>query len=305
MAYRNRSTANVTAPAGLEKAALWGLDSRRAYNSARLLEMLGIRRYYAAMAKMGNEAMLPSARGLMDTHLTLDWGPKRVERMKETARYFAMGNAWRIFGYTPLLAGLALARVPWAMAALSFMVCFSILSVMLELYKRALCDLYLDALHRQQQEVVEDTEEASPKTYRPQNWLDRWAERFFRPKWFETPRFYKWIGMDYFRSFVLHTSAIARLEPSRRAEGARVAYLERPSRKQVLEFESGTRTGEIVHWFALGLSIVIALALAWSDQTVAFGYAIFVAVFDSYCALLQRSHRVRVWKLVQRARGRA
>jgi hypothetical protein len=72
---------------------------------------------------------------------------------------------------------------------------------------------------------------------------------------------------------------------------------------QVLRFEVATRVGEMVH-MVMGLMDAIPLILAITTGS-GWGWILYFAwIFwgDTWLGFLQRYHRLRVWKLVQRSR---
>jgi len=128
--------------------------------------------------------------------------------------------------------------------------------------------------------------------------LFRLSERYFRPRAFELGgRIYEWLGVVPFKRALM---SLVKRDPRKPTPNAYV--LAGRSLDDVRTFERRSRRNEIFHLIgvlvALLLAALAAIARSWSISIA--GVAILAANF--HCFILQRYNRIRVYRLLDRAR---
>ncbi len=257
--------------------------------NARHYERLGTRRVYAMTTALAAETMLPSP---SDGAAAVPAAPV-LQRTAELSRYYESNNWVRFVLLVPFLISFWRVHWGWHVAYVAALATMHLSSVVVERYKRALCR---ELAHRAEPHVPRDNGAPLPPMGR--SW-------FYDPKRFETMRLYQLVGMELFRRFMEAWADCTRLTRDQRAQGAHATHLERPSRQDLDLFERATRTNEKMHDFGILLDLPLAVPYWLLGIWPLVVWAALIALFDLYCAVLQRYLRLRVWGLVQRLRSRA
>ncbi len=258
----------------------------------RVLEILGVRRLYSLTGGGVSGRMLPAAAEASETK---GWSQEDVTELFEGARYFGIANFVRLLLHIPVIAFLCYLQT-WGWVAVFGAVCFfHILCVVLEAYKTGVGKRISpdpDAVSRSEQSVLA-VGEALPR-----------ASGWWRNRSWETERLYHWLGMGWFQEIVTTYVELTRLNRFERRKGERVEYLGKLSPADLARFEAGTRLGELAHLIFAVLDlppVVIAVThhkWAWLPYLGALLWG------DSWLALLQRFHRLRVTGLLEKYRAR-
>ncbi len=253
----------------------------------RFVEALGIRRFYAFMARSSGERMLPSLR---EAATAKGWSLAELEDRRASTRYFGNTNLGRILLYSPILY-LAWTGDVLIVFSLFFLFCvLHLVCAILEVYKGTL-SYYVPV-------------DEAPREKQPDSDVVDLVEYFFSPKPWETEVFYTKIGVEFFRWLVTSYIESIQLSKIKRDSGETIHYVESSKPQDLLKFEASTRVAESIHWVGsifdvLPLGMVIAAGKWWWVP-----YFTWLLWGDTFCALLQRYHRVRVWELVVRIRER-
>lgn len=282
---------------------------------AVVAERLGVRRFYQSMARAAGEAALPDSASVSREGLSPSWTPEALERTRQGARYFGLANFYRAMLYVPPAIGLALALptaggwapgVAFVLGLVGALVVFHALCTFLEAYKWTLAG-WFGALCGSENNgrpheaglgpdvELTQVEAALASLENPRTW----AERLMRPTAFDR----NWVprvtlvglcqkcAVAYIRS--------TRLSRQERDSGGRVAFLERPSAAEILRFERETRTGEVMHLAAGALNLPGLVVGAGVGAWVWAAWFFVIAFCDVHLALLQRQHRIRVWRALE------
>lgn len=244
---------------------------------ANRYEALGIRALYVMVAKLVHEDLLPPARGQVG-----NWTKEHLETIRAGTYYFAAANVARSVCYVPQAIAFTLAHYWPGQLYVGLIWAAHGLLVVVESYKRVLCDQWLP---------VAELEEAQPTPLPAET-----PPGLFRLRKFETERFYRRIGLEAFRQFVTWMMSALTYGLS----GRRMVYIAQPSRHLAVAFERATRVSETVH-LCSALSVAPLVVLSWIGAPL--GVAIWSTVIvwgDLMLALLQRYHRSRVWPVIRR-----
>lgn len=249
---------------------------------------MGYRGFHKFVSRAVGEVPLPA---WSDAGTARGYSAWQIQDLRSGARYFAYANFWRGIMHLPVV-GLFVWRDVWGLAALFLALAAGHAQlVLLELYKASVIwQLQADP----EAKPVERADMASSTAW---DW-------FFKPKKFETEAFYRGLGLGWFRILATRFIEWSRLSPEERARGDRPEYVGRGTREDVARFESATRVGEAAHWVmgfldAIPIVFCIVNGIFWPLP-----YLIWIWWGDTWLALLQRQHRCRVWKLVERVRKR-
>jgi hypothetical protein len=250
---------------------------------ARFWEAVGARRLYDLVAKVTGDSLLPASGKAPD-----GWTTGRLAEVRLGSVYFGAANAARACLYIPAIVVFT-QREAWPALAYTWgLVGVHALMVVVEDYKRALCDLHMPR-------AVEGDARPSGDP-RPTN-----GEAWFRPKRWESTRLYEAVGVLAFQRFVDRVMTVLTHGP----KAQRREYLKETTRARALEFERATRYSESVHSVAALLMLPLA---AWAWMLAPVWVALLCTWFvvgDTWLVFLQRHHRLRVWPLVERLRRRA
>lgn len=275
-------------------------------------ERVGLRRFYLAMARAAGEDAMPGTsevrRGLIDP----GWTAARLRQTRQGARYFGLANLYRGLLYVPPIAGLAVALPSsggWAVATVvvlvlvAALVLFHGLCAVLELYKWVLAGWLTpgapDVPAYDRPTEVQDGGNDLARAEAVLRSLDQprtLSERFFRPTCFDRDWAMKVTLVGLCQKCTVAYIQSTRLSRGERDSGERVVFLGSTSVGELLRFERETRTGEAMHWAAAALNLpglVVGIGLgAWVWAVWFF----VIAFCDAHLALLQRQHRIRVWR---------
>lgn len=247
----------------------------------RLIEIMGGRLLYVGLAKIFRDRIMPPTGHPFAQGFTQE----DLAEISRNARYFGISNLGRVALNLPVILILILYSawpVAWFVGSQCLM---HLLVAYSEAYKRNLAES-----HKPDPEAIASESQISPL-------VGSW----FEPKKWESKKLYQKIGVDWFRVIVEGYINWARRTDEEKARGQVVAYLPTPSKNQILAFEAETRVGELVHF---GMAILDAVPFVYGVATLN-PYLIFftdyLVVGDIYLSLLQRFHRLRLWKFVQRA----
>ena len=260
----------------------------------RILELLGIRFVYRLTGGDISGQLLPTATRAAETP---GWSKSDLDELFEGARYFGIANFVRLILHLPVLVFLAQNQARGLLTVFSVIVAFHVLCVVLEVYKSGVARRITPdetAVSHSEHSVL-TVGEALP-----------WGNWFWKNRKWETETLYHWLGMGWFQEVVTTYVEITRLKRVERKSGEKVEYLGKQSPADLARFEAGTRLGELAHWvFAvLDLGPVVVCALHFKTEWPWMVYLGFLLWGDSWLALLQRFHRLRVTGLLERYRAR-
>ena len=252
---------------------------------ARLLELVGIRQMHLLMSRVTGDTPLPPV------GQTSPWSRQKLVENRDGSRYFGIANFLRGSLYLwPLLSAWN-SGVLWLNGWIIFLLFYHYASVLLEIYKIKRVDALLPAA----QEAGID-----PPPNRSSSKTDWW----FAPKKFETEEFYRRIGIQAMK--VITTTYVDRtkLSPEEQLAGKKAEYLPGKRKTESLQFEFGTRVGEALHGVAIFLNLPVVFGLFMVGQLVPGILIALLTLSDVMLALLQRCHRLRVWRVVVKMRSR-
>lgn len=283
---------------------------RRFERTGRIYEALGLRSVFSRIAGMFGEELPPSVSARSGSH-----GAPEAERLLRSyarTRYHELVNLIALAVYAALLAMLVIdGQGVLAVYCLLLMVTHA-LPALMERYKRARYEAILDS------EGIADRTISVAAVWRPQAakapacLTGRLASAYFTPRRFETDRFYRMIGMEAFRAFVLRLfeatmpqgeSAIARATGAPGAEADMDRFLK--GRSDVIAFETNTRIAEATHLTGMLLHIPFAAAFIAERSLAGALYVALMLATNLACVLLQRWHRARLWPIVCSIRHRS
>ncbi len=263
----------------------WWFPHRSFEFGGRLYEWTGIRAFYVFMAQLAGEPVLPKL-GEGETHLS----PGAVAEWRTNARYHEWANIVLYWTYIPgLVGGLIIPN--YALFWISFVLSLiNVACVLAERYKRAVCT---DLLARGATGIEE-----LPRPKAPEKPLADW---YFVPKRWESVKLYETYGGERFRQMMVDATTACRFPPHLRKGNAQ--FIASMGRDEILGFEATTRTAEMIHTGGFVLHLVFFIAF-WRLEPAIAVYLFLLLLFDFYFMVLQRYHRNRVWKLVERFRTR-
>lgn len=258
----------------------------------RLFELLGVRLFYRMMSRLAGERMMPPAgSGELET-----WPAKSLSDAREGARYFLIANLCRLLVY--VLPGLAAVKErAWIpLGTMAILVGFHCACILLEIYK-----VQLSYLHqaRVAGNPIEAQEPEPPKDIR----LTRKLYWYFAPKKWETEQLYRWIGVELFKFLVTTYIYNTRLTREERQQGKKPSYVKGTTMQNAVQFVQDTRVAETIHLFALLINVPLFLEGLILGLPSIVWCVLPVLILDTYLVLLQRSHRLRMWPLLERAGG--
>ncbi len=250
-------------------------------------EALGVRRIYRVIAGIVGEELLPPVGTPLE-----GVSRSQLEERRTATRYFENANYARAACYIPHMASfIAHAHVTGAAYTSGLLILHGLVS-MLERYKRQLIDAHLA-----------EAPESVPTPHvgdEPDAHHSGLADLWYRPKRFETERFYRLIGMEAFRAFVGWVMRTLTYGFS----GKRVVTMPVPTRAQAVEFERETRLSEGVHLVGVALTLP-TVVFAWQQPWIAVSIWATVVLFGEIgLTVLQRFHRARLWPVVSRVLAR-
>ena len=254
--------------------------------AARLLELFGIRRFYQFMAWITGDTMISPV------GQPCPWSIHKLESYRAGAQYFGFANLFRALVYVwPLLLLWRLRLygfIVWMVVIAAFHICVALL----EIYKA----LRIKQVLPHATETGEDP--AGKASRKSTDWI-------FAPRKWESEKFYRVIGVWKFKQVVTWYVDRTKLTADELKSGKKAQYLAAPSKSESLQFEYDTRVGEGMHLAGFMLNFplfILTLSLGLHGPAFLLG---FVSVLDFVLVLLQRCHRIRVWRTVSRLRGRA
>lgn len=263
----------------------WWFPHRPFEKGGTIYEKIGIRWFYEKSAAFAGEPILPK----------LNDGPTEMSRdaiveFRYRARYHEWANIILFGSYVPgLVAGLMIPN-------LAFFLCHVLISsvnltcILNERYKRAICNQLL--------ENGKMGERPIPSVKVPEKPMADW---YFVPKFWESPKLYYNIGVEFFRLIIVDGVTGCRYPPHERVTDAK--FMENLGMDDVLGLEATTRVSEFIHLCAFLGRLFLAFCF-WGMEFATDLYFVLFGILDLYFVLLQRYHRTRVWKLVQRYRTR-
>ncbi len=235
------------------------------------------------MARLANEPAFGKL-GEAKTELS----PNALYEFNSQARYHEWSNWVLWWTYIPGLVG-GLIIPSWPLFWVTFLVSgFNLACIFGDRYKRF---LIADMLARG---AIGDKELDRPKP--PEKPLADW---YFAPKRWETEKLYLRTGVERFRVMMVEGTTALMYPPGERERNAR--YMQKLDRMEMLSFDQTTRIGEMIHTAGFLLHVAMFIAF-WHVDPVMIPYFVLLLIYDLYFMFLQRYHRVRIWRLVQRLR---
>jgi hypothetical protein len=252
---------------------------------ARLLELVGIRQMHLLMSWLTGDTPLPAV------GKPSPWSRQKLVDNRDGSRYFGIANFLRGSLYWWPLFCLWQFGLIWLDALIIFILFYHYSSVLLEIYKILRVNALLP-------NAPEQGEDPGPNRSSP-----RW-DWWFAPKKWETEKFYKAIGIIALKIIVTTYVDKTKLTVEEQLAGKKAEYLPSRSKTESLQFEFATRVGEGLHSFAILLNVPVVFNLFWFHQLIPGILIGLLTLSDVMLALLQRCHRLRVWRLVVKMRSR-
>lgn len=250
---------------------------------ASWLEKLGGRVIYLCVTKFFREKPLPPVKARQ-----AELSPTDLEKCKMDARYFGLANLGRFGFCLPIVLVLYLLQGGWIFWLLVVQSVLHLTLAWSELYKYNLASSLVANENVPDQAI--SFPELNSKWFEPQSW--------------ETQNFYKVIGVERAKWVVLGLYEVIQTTREQRARGETYQFMDSKQPEKLIEFEANTRVSELVHYF-VGFLDAIPFVFAILGHHWAFALATgYLLVCDLYLSLLQRYHRVRIWKIVQKLKKR-
>ncbi len=252
---------------------------------ARLLEMLGIRRFYRAITSLTCEPMIPATRSQEAMTLT----QAQIDELRGTTRYFLIAQLLRAAFYIPAIYAFAGREQIWLWLWSIGMMGIHMLFFTLDLYKSRLLVHWVDA-----EPAPPDTALSFEGPLSGLGW--------FYPREKESEEAYTKWGFEGFQNFVKWYVETTRLTAEQKRAGETIDYLGGKGRAALERFEHGTRVGELLHGILIVLNLpLLVMAIILREPLAIIPMATAIAI-DSGLVLLQRMHRVRVWPKIIKQR---
>lgn len=271
---------------------------RRMEYDGRLYERVGLRFLYCRVAALFGDPVLPPVTApdtCIQSHLNL----RQVKKLYIDSGYYEIVNLIYCIFYLPLTAYLFLQGQTAAILYAAVWIGVHALCIVLERYKRALALVWL--MHHNARNEWETPEaEALPRSAFP-TWMHRW---YFHPLGIESEKLYQTLGTERFRLFVVWLKQLTALNPEAEQPKRKVRYIEGATSAHIEQFLEETRISEVTHVIGL-LSLIPYAILFWRDTTPAGMVALAPLIWGNlYSTLLQRYHRVRIARILNRRRIR-
>jgi hypothetical protein len=254
----------------------------------RVLETCGIRALHVFVSARVGERPLPT---IEDAKTSTAYSAEDIAELQIQTRYFGKANFWRAVLHLPIILMFANSEA-WRFTFLFVtMVVFHSFLILIELYKASVI---------RNLKPGEGGERPKFADQKPVSWGD-W---YFSPKPWESEKAYARMGIKFFRWQVTYFMERAMLTKEQRKSGLKAEYVGGGGRAEVLRFESSTRVAEVVHLGMGAIDILPVIFVIQHQIWLMLPYVLWICYGDFGLAILQRSHRLRVWKLVERMRAK-
>jgi len=266
----------------------------------RVYELLGFRPVFSLVARMFGETLPPPARcGPGDTAA---WTTDHLRLVRVRTRYHELVNLISVTIYLVLIVVTALTPHRLLLAYAVILASTHAVSILLERYKRARCEAILRSRDEPADAPPLDTvADATPVAAASASAAPA-AGWWFRPRPFETDRFYAIVGVNGFRRFIFWLIRASLPPATERKRHSR--FLENGG-AGLVSFEAQTRVSEATHLFGALLHAPFVVAFARDGYWIGVAYVVYMLYMNLYSALLQRAHRARLWRVMtRRSRGR-
>lgn len=263
----------------------------------RVYERLGLVPVFRLIAGLFGERLPPAS---SEERHEGDARPEEWLRAYVRTRYHELLNLLAVAVYAPLLVWLAL-HARWGQAA--YCCCLMLThkaALMLERYKRARYDDLLTACGVEARTLPFEVLWKPQDAVLPPVLRASLARRYFTPRRFETDRFYRGLGLEAFRRFVLALFRASATDVPTAVGSERFVS----SRGDVVAFERQTRIAEATHLTGMVQHLPFALGMVYARDLAGGVYVAGMLAVNLACVLLQRWHRVRLWPLLERVSGR-
>lgn len=265
--------------------------------NGRTYEILGIRGCYRGVARLFGETPLPHTRSIQAMSSLSEAGldAHALDRMYYATRYYEAVHLVCASFALPLVYFMAVYWQPWLFGYATVLFALHLLNTFQERYKRCLCWLLIQkppSAPPPSPAASSDSESDSPPPF------------WFRPAPFETARFYRRLGVERIRRIVLNVTSNTMLDDRQRANGEKPAYMNGYSLENVRAFQKQTQTAEVSHIVGVFLHAPFLVHFLREGFWAGGGYVLFMNLANAYCALLQRYHRVRLARILQRRNRR-
>lgn len=265
----------------------WYLALKPWERSGRLYEWIGIRWIDLKLTALFGEAPLVRYQP-GDTQSRAFLARKSLR-----GQYSEIVNAMCALIYIGLI-GVCLLQGFLGLAAFAGLItAHHLLILPIERYKRALLNEWFahpEALH-------DGPADPDPPYLRTVDQLRHW---YFRPLSFESEKFYDRIGVHSYRIFVFWLTGLIESFADEESRKQAPNQIKNPSIEQLDQFEVGTRTSETVHLVGILEHLPFAIVFIQKSYWLGIFYMLGIAYLNIYAILLQRQHRVRLFKLLMR-----
>ncbi|MCS6775646.1 MAG: hypothetical protein RMJ43_06295 [Chloroherpetonaceae bacterium] len=267
-------------------------------HNGRLYEHMRLRSLYCRVATLFGDPVLPPAT-TPDLRTQSPLNLRQVKKLYIDSGYYEIVNLIYCIFYLPLVAYLILQGQTVITLYATAWIGVHALCIVLERYKRALALAWLTHQHSQSTWDA-SSPEASPHSAFPA-WMHRW---YFQPLCLESEKLYQALGTERFRLFVVWLKQLTALNPEAEQPKRKIRYIEGATPAHIEQFLEETRISEVTHVIGL-LSLVPYAILFWRDATPTGMVTLTPLIWGNlYSTLLQRYHRVRIARILNRRRIR-
>ncbi len=267
--------------------------------NGRTYEILGLRACYRTLARLFGEKTLPDTRAIQSMTTLSESGldAPALDRMYHATRYYEAVHLVCATFTLPLVYFTLIYWNLWLFGYAFALFALHLVNTFQERYKRCLCWLLIQ---KPGSKTAKSETEPPPPAAEIVAPLSGW----FTPARFETMKFYRVLGIERIRRIVLNVTSNTMLDDRQRAKGEKPAYMNGYSLENVRAFQKQTQTAEVSHIVGLFLHFPFLYHFLREGFWTGGAYVLFMNVANAYCALLQRYHRVRLARILQRQRRR-
>lgn len=253
---------------------------------SHIYEKLGVKFFYDLMCKVTGEVPLSRDSNVLRT-------AQELLNIRRDSRYFSWANGWRAVLLIPPTIVLLQLRLWFPFAISILLSVFHLFCLILEAYRH---EVALD---------IEASGKLAPPNSKPpaaEPLKDLNYHWYFSPKKWESELLYLRMGMERVRKIVVYYTNKTKFTPEERKAGIKASYITDRTASMLL-FERDTRTGEIIHMVAGLLNVPMIVGFFMHQKTFWALWMLAILYLDFNLSVLQRYHRVRVYKAWEKMNG--
>lgn len=263
--------------------------------NGRTYEILGFRWCYLGLTQIFGETTLPDTHAIQGMPTLSESGldTSTLSKMYLATRYYEAVHLACATLTLPIVCSMLLYWHLGLFVYASTLFLLHCLNTFQERYKRCLCWLLLQK---------PTSEPAQSATASLSTDVQKTAPKWFTPAPFETIKFYRTLGIERLRRIVLNVTTSTMLDTHQRANGEKHSFMSGHSQQHLHTFQQQTQTAEVSHI----VGVLLHFPFLWYFLREGFWtgglYVLLLNFANGYCALLQRYHRVRMARILQRHR---